>query len=101
MTEGLLAELGPPLLKMKAVCEYLSVCETTGYALVNSGRLKSVRVGKGDKGIRVSIAALKEYKLQSEGVAAERVVANPLPPVHNPKHAKPRKIQPRRRKVAS
>lgn len=98
MTDALLAELGPPLLKMKAVCEFLSICETTGYALVKSGKLRSVRVGQGQSGIRVSVAALKEYKLKAEGVTVEEAPSIPTPRV--PRHAKPRKITPRR-KVAS
>lgn len=106
MTDALLAELGPPLLKMKVVCENLNICETTGYALVKPGpngeppKLKSVRVGAGNKGIRVTVAALKEYKARSEAGVEESQPPAPLPPAAKPSHLKPRKIQPRAKKPA-
>ena len=52
------------LMKVKEVAEYLNVCDSFVYALMDSGRLKHHVLGKGQGGKRVSMEQIQQY-LQS------------------------------------
>lgn len=46
MNQELFFEQIPLVLHVKELAEYLSVCRNTAYALVRSGQIRSIRVGR-------------------------------------------------------
>lgn len=62
MSNEMFFEQLPLVLHVKDLAEYLHICKNTAYALVRSGQIRSIRIGRT---YRIPREAIAEYLLKS------------------------------------
>ena len=86
-------DIGPPLLTVDEIAQYLRIARTTVYELAKSGKLKHYRVGPGTGAIRVSVPQFREF-MESVSTGEPAVEEPPI----KRKHTIPRRMGTRGKK---